>query len=131
MKAESATDLLTRDILLLELKRTRELVDLREQVHATRESLKPLNLIKSIVKGVSHSSDTEGDIGKTAFGVAAGYFLKKLVFGSSANPLKKLAGITFQTLVTNTTVKNSEKIKETSIGVLKMAKALILSNKSN
>jgi len=131
MKAESATDLLTRDILLLELKRTRELVVLKEQVHTTRESLKPINLVKSIIKGVTNSREVEGGIGKAAFGVATGYLLKKLVFGSSANPLKKLAGLTFQTLVTNATVKNSEKIKETSIGVFKRVKALILSKKNN
>ena len=129
MKNETATDILNRDILLLEQRRFEQFQDLKEQLHVTYESLKPINLIKNTFKDVTHSPDIKDGIGKAAIGMVSGYLLKRVVFGSSANPIKKLAGVAFQTLVTNVAAKNSDKIKEKGINLFKIAKSLILPNK--
>lgn len=47
MKKESATDILSRDIQLLEIKRADALEAFKENVHLGFESLKPMHLIKS------------------------------------------------------------------------------------
>jgi len=129
MKTETATDSLNRDILLLEEKRCKEFNNLKEQLHTTYESLKPINLIKSTIIDVTQSPDIKEGMGKAAIGMASGYLLKKLVFGSSINPFKKLAGVAFQAIVTNVAAKNSDKIKETGINIFEIAKALIMPKK--
>ena len=126
MKKENATDILARDILLLEAKRAGELSDLKNQVHLAFESIRPINLIKSTIEDVTHSPDVKGGIGKAAIGVATGFIVKKLLFGGhSLNPLKRLAGVALQTIVTNVAANNSDKIKEGGATLFEMAKALI------
>jgi len=129
MKALNATDILNRDILLLEAKRAGAQQILKEQLHSAFESLKPLNLIKSTIEDVTHSPEIKNGIGKAAIGAAAGFLLKKLVFGSSVNPLKKLAGVAFQAIVTNIAAKNSDKIKDTGVNIFEIAKSLIIPKK--
>ncbi len=129
MKTESAIDVLNRDILLLEESRFIQFNDLKEQLNTTYESLKPINLIKSTFKDATEFPDIKAGIGKAAIGMASGYLLKKLIFESSANPLKKLAGVAFQALVTNVAAKNSDKIKETGINIFEIAKGLIMPKK--
>lgn len=129
MKTESAIDILNRDILLLEAKRYEQFEDLKNQLHITYESIKPMNFIKNAFKDATESPDIKGGIGKVAIGMATGFIVKKLLFGSSINPLKKLAGVAFQALVTNVAVKNSDKIKDVGVTVFEAAKKLILGNK--
>jgi len=129
MKLESATDILTRDILLLKARRAGEMDALKEQVHVIYESIRPINLIKSTLKEATEMPDIKGNIGKAAIGMAAGYVLKKILFGPSINPLKNIAGAAFQTLITNVVAKNSDTIKEKSFIVFEMAKALIMPKK--
>ncbi len=125
MKAITATEILTREINFLERKRSEEFKNLKEQLHVTVESLKPVNLLKSTFEDVTQSPDLQSDIGKAAIGMVSGYFLKKLVFRSSINPFKILAGVAFQALATNLAAKNSDKIKETGINLFAIVKDLI------
>lgn len=129
MKPQTSTDILSRDILLLEAKRKMEFADLKEHLHSTYESLRPINLIKSTFEDVTHSPDIKGGIGKAAIGMATGYLLKKVVFGSSINPLKNIAGAAFQALVTNVAAKNSDKIKEGGLNIVEIAKSLFMSRR--
>ena len=96
MKPETATQILHREIIFLERKRSEEFKELKEQLHTTYESLKPINLLKSTFEVVTKSPDIKRDIGKAAIGMFSGYLLKKLVFTSSMNPLKILAGLCLQ-----------------------------------
>ena len=125
MKTETATQILHREIIFLERKRSEEFKELKEQLHTTYESLKPINLLKSTFEEVTQSPDIKRDIGKAAIGMFSGYLLKKLVFTSSVNPFKILAGVAFQALATNVAAKNSDKIKETGINIFEIVKALI------
>lgn len=131
MKKENASDILARDILLLEARRAGELRELKEQVHLTFESIRPINLIKSTIHDVTHSPDVKGGIGKAAIGVATGFIFKKLLFGGhSINPLKRLAGVALQTIVTNVAANNSDKIKEGGATLFEIAKSLIQKKKA-
>jgi len=55
-------DLLNESIRLLQQKQALELIQLKEQFHATYESLKPLNLIKSTLHEVADSSEIKNNI---------------------------------------------------------------------
>ncbi len=113
MKQESPNDQLKRAIMLLEIKRDEEMKDLKEHFRKTYESFKPVNLIKNTLKEVIHSPDVRNGIGKTAIGVASGYLVKNLLFRSSYNPIKIVAGVVLQTIVTRLATDNLDKIKST------------------
>lgn len=129
MKKESAIDILNRDILLLEVKRNQQLLDLKDQLHHTYESLQPVNLIKGVFKSATESPDFANGLSKAALGVTSGHLIRKLLFGSSHNPLKKMAGIAIQAIVTNVVSNNSEKIQESGKGLFDTIKSLITSKK--
>jgi len=126
MKTESTSEILDRDILLLEQRQSEQFKNLKEQLHAVHESLKPINLIKNTVMGAIQSPDLKSGIGKATIGMVSGYLLKRIVFGSSTNLLKRFSGLAFQTLAANLVAKNSDKIKNTGINIFEMVKALIL-----
>jgi len=125
----TVSEILARDILLLEIKRESELAGLKEELVSTFQSLKPINLIKSTIDEVTQSPEIRGGIGKAAFGMVAGFVLKKIVFGSPEGMLKKSAGAIFQTLATNITTRNSDKIVEKSSNFFQIAKAFLTPRK--
>ena len=130
MKKETAAEVLRRDIVKLEARRSEDLHLLKEQLHDTYESLKPANIIKSIFKSATESPELTTGIGKAAMGVTAGHLIKKLIFGSSHNPLKKMAGVAIQAIVTNLVSNNSEKIQASGKNIFQTIKSLITSKKN-
>ncbi len=113
MKKHSPNDSLDEAIALIEIKRDKELIELKEQFNEILESLKPVNLIKDTFKAVSASPDLKNDIGKTALGVASGLLVKNILFRNSHNPLKIIASIVLQTVASSFASKNSDEIKST------------------
>jgi hypothetical protein len=106
------TEALDEAIALLEIKRMEDLAALKNQLHVSYESLKPVNILKNTFREVTQSPDLRKGIGTAAMGIASGYLMKNIFFHSTRNPLMKLAGMLFQTATTNMVVKNSDKIKE-------------------
>ncbi|MBC7696026.1 MAG: hypothetical protein H7141_11340 [Burkholderiales bacterium] len=129
MKKENAIDILNRDILLLEAKRNEQFLELKEEMLQTIESLKPVNFIKNVFKSATESPEITNGFSKAALGVTSGHLIKKLLFGSSHNPLKRMAGIAVQAIVTNLVSNNTEKIQESGKGIFNTLKSLIISNK--
>lgn len=129
MKKESAIDILNRDILLLEAKRNVQFLELKGEVNQTIESLKPINLIKGIFKSATESPELKNGLSTAALSVTSGHLIKKLLFGSSHNPLKRMAGAAVQAIVTNLVSNNSEKIQESGQGILNTIKSFISSKK--
>jgi len=113
MKKNSPNDSLDEAIVLLELKRDLELLQLKQQLNEVLESLKPINLIKDTFNAVTASPDLKNGIGKTVLGVASGLLVKNILFRNSYNPLKVVAGIVLQTVASGLAAKNSDKIKST------------------
>ena len=130
MKSETASQILSREISYLERKKSQEFKSLKEQLHITYESMKPINLLKSTFKDITHSPEIKHDFTKAAIAMFTGYLVKKLVFKSSVNPLKILAGAVFQTFATNIAAKNSDKIKDAGISIFEMVKGLIMPKKT-
>ena len=110
MKKIRPKEKLSKAIILLEIIRKEELNSFRRQLLLTSESLKPVNLIKSIFREFTYSVDLNSNIGSTAIGMVSGYLVKNILFRATRNPLKIIAGILLQTFVTNVATKNSDKI---------------------
>lgn len=125
MTKESAMSILQNDILLQEAKRNNDFLILKEQLNTTYESLRPINFIKNTIKDVTASPDIKEGIGKTLIGIATGFLAKKIMLGSSENPLKKIAGMALQAIVTKIATNNSDKIKDSGINIFYTIKSLI------
>lgn len=108
---KNETDALNVRIRVLEEKRTKELRALQEQFQITKESLKPLNLIKSTISEISSSSEIKSNVLGSAIGIGTGFLSKKLLIGNSHNPIKNLFGTIVQFAIGNVVSKNANEIK--------------------
>lgn len=90
----------------LEIRQSEEGQQLKQQFRLTYESVKPINLIKSIFKEAAESADLKNNILNTALGLATGFVSKTAFVGLSNNPMKKLLGNAILFGVTNVMAKN-------------------------
>src|SRR4051812_17202683 len=107
MKLNTTTEKLDIDIALLKSKQSKELILLKDQFHLTYDSLKPINLIKSLFHEVADSPEIKSNIVSNVIGLSTGYMTKKVLFGATRNPITKLLGTLFQLGVTNVISKHS------------------------
>jgi hypothetical protein len=105
------TDSLQLAITELEIRRENELVVLKEQISAVHESLKPVNLIKSVIKDTTESPELKGGLTNAAIGLSVGFLLRKLLFRQTNNPIKNIMGNILQSIVSNIAARNADKIK--------------------
>jgi hypothetical protein len=110
----SELQVLTESIEQLKIKRSHELILLRDQFHLTYESIKPINLIKHTFKEVSSSTEIKDGVLNNVVGLTTGYLTKAVLIGSSASPIKKILGTLLQFTVATLVAQNSDSIK--SIG---------------
>ncbi|MGZ5222227.1 MAG: hypothetical protein ACXWC7_19225 [Chitinophagaceae bacterium] len=129
MKKETALEILRRDIIILEAKRQEDFRELKVQLDTTYESLKPANLIKGMFKSATESPELATGLTKAAMGVTSGHLIKRMLFGASHNPLKKLAGVAVQAIVTNLVSNNSEKITDTGKNIFNIIKSFVTNKK--
>ncbi|MBW6500024.1 MAG: hypothetical protein K0B05_01415 [Bacteroidales bacterium] len=101
-------------IQILEEEQTVRGEQLKEQLHLTFESLKPVNLIKSTIKDISSSPYLIDNILGTATGLASGYLSRKIIVGASGNILRKLFGVVLQLGVTNLVARHPDEVKSLS-----------------
>lgn len=111
MKKPNPISQLQEKILLLEAKQQNDKVLLKEQFKLSFESLKPLNLVKDAFNELTNLSGFGGETLDTSLGIAAGYFSRKIVVGSSTNPFKKILGSLVQAGVTSYVLNNTDQIK--------------------
>ena len=105
MSSISSSAELKEAIQLLEMEQMVIGQDLKEQVNVISESLRPVNLIRSTLSDVASSDYIIGNLAGTALAVGTGYISRKLITGSSLNPIRKLIGSAFQLAVTIGTTK--------------------------
>jgi hypothetical protein len=99
-------------ILELEVQQKENLQLLKEDLQEIVENLTPLNLIKNVIADSEISSENIGqNILNDAIGISSGYITKRLMFGSSNNPVKKVMGSMFQFIVAKFVSKQSERIE--------------------
>ncbi len=108
MKNEAV--LLKEKILLLQAKQASELKLLKEELHSTHELLKPLNFIKNTMFEVASIPDIKSKILSGALGLLTGYLSKKVLFGTSKNPITKMLGTALQFAIANVVVKKADDI---------------------
>lgn len=118
MKQKNETYELNEAIFLLENKRADELILLKEQLHLVHETLKPINIIKRTFHEVTTSPEIKNNFINNTIGLVTGYLTKKVIFGGSHNPLKKLFGAFLQFAVTNIISKHSDGIKSVGENIL-------------
>jgi hypothetical protein len=115
---KNETDALDEAILVLQEKRAHELGVLREHFKDTYTSFKPINLIKSTLKEISASPEIKSDMISNAIGIGTGLIAKRLIVGSSHNPVKRLFGTVLHFAIANVVAKHTGDIKSTGQGLL-------------
>ncbi|MFV8361073.1 hypothetical protein [Flavobacterium sp. LS1P3] len=111
MKKIHQTEILKETIILMKMKQAEELVQLKDQYQYTIESLKPLNLIKNAFGLMATSPEIKGNILNNIVGMTTGYLTKKVLLGSTHNPIKRILGTMLQFVITNLVTKHSEASK--------------------
>ena len=109
-------------ILLLEVKRALQEELLKEQLKATSESLKPINIIRNTFKEMTATPELKKEAMNAAIGYATGVVAKKVFVGKTNNPLTKLLGVVLEMAVANKVARNVDGIK--SIGSVILEKLL-------
>ncbi len=110
---------LNEAIRILENKQKLEGELLKEEFKSTVENLKPVNLIKTAIHDFTSSPGLKVNLIDTTLSVVAGLLSKKVVVGSSHNPIKQILGTLLQMGVTSIVSKNSTEIKSSVLNLVK------------
>ena len=111
MKNKNATDALNELIIVQEMKYANDLVQLKEQFDVAYDSVKPINLIKNLFHEVTASPEIKNDLLSNVIGFGTGFLSKRLLLGTSHNPIKKVFGTLFEFAVANLASKHTDGIK--------------------
>lgn len=100
-------------ILDLEDRRQREKLQLVDNFHAFKESLTPINLIKSTINKVKDSPGITGTVLKASLGLGVGLLSRRLLLGRATGILKKILGSAIEMGVARLVTRKSDTIKST------------------
>ena len=106
-------------ILELEQKRVLQEKELLLHLHQTYNSLKPVNMLKSAVHGLTSEPNLGNNVINALIGLGTGIISKKLVIGGSHNIFKKLMGVAVEFGVAGLVTKKGEEIKSVIGSTLK------------
>ena len=87
MENINSTAELREAIQILKAEQANHLQQMREKFYYTRQSLRPVNLIGSSLKGMVSSPNLFKNILGTAFGLFAGYLSSKAIFIGASNSI--------------------------------------------
>lgn len=118
MEKQYTVESLREEIQALEVKQAREGKLVKEQLMITYENLKPINILKNIVKDLYSSDNYTQDFMEIVAGMTTGFVTKKLIIGKSKNPLLKLAGLALQFGMTTLVSKKYNVIKDSVVRFL-------------
>jgi len=112
------SDSLKTAIAELKEKERREKQELVNNFNALKESLKPVNLIKSTFHNVTSTPGIGGTLFNTALSLGTGVLSKKLLIGSSNSIIKKVAGYAVKAGVTGIVASKANKIKYVGLNLI-------------
>ena len=115
MENQYTAETLKEAIKKLEIKQAEEGQLVKEQLLITYENLKPVNILRNIAKDVYSSENYTQDFVEIIAGMTSGFITKKLVVGSSKNPVLKLVGLAIQFGITTLVSKKFSVIKDSVI----------------
>lgn len=118
MQKITAAETLKQSILVLECKQIEDRKLLADQFSAAYESLKPINVLRKMIKEIASPSKLKDDLIQTGIGLISGYLSRKMLVRSSKNPFLRLAGIFVQSGVMNFVANNSTSIKAMGLQVI-------------
>jgi hypothetical protein len=107
MKQLDQSNLLKESIRLLEDKQSEELQSMRTHFLLLSEQAKPINLIKSTIHDLTTAPDLRHDLFGSMIGLLGGYLSRKMIIGSTLNPIKNGIGALLQFVVGNTISKHT------------------------
>jgi len=110
-------------IILLEIKRAEEEKALREHLHVAYESMRPINIIKSVYKEVAVSENLKDELINTSTGLVIGYASKTLFESVSHSPIRKLLGTAILFGITNLVRKNPDAVKSVAGSLFKVIRS--------
>ena len=106
-------------ILELEGRSKREKEQLADNFHAFKESISPMNLIKSTFNKVKETPGVSGSMLKAALGLGVGILSKKLIIGKSSSLIKTVLGSALKVGVMGAVAKNSDTLQVKGVRLLK------------
>ena len=117
---ETITDIksLKQRIAFLEQKRETEKQAITDGFSNLLESLKPVNLIKSLFRSVKGSPDLKSDIMHGIVGLGTGFLTNKLLLGRMHGPLKTVLSMLLNFGITKAAVSYPETIKNKGLSFL-------------
>lgn len=106
----------SRDSLLeaiekLEGEQKAHLRAIKKDMHDAYESLKPANVLRTLVAELFTSPEIRKDIFQSGVGLGAGVLAKKMIVGKPDNVFKRIAGHLIQVSVANMVNSNEEAIE--------------------
>lgn len=101
MHSITSVDALHEAIAALERRRREQEQGLYDSFVDVVESLKPVNVIKTIARDLAGSPGVRHQALSAGLGLVAGYAVRKLLFGAQAGPLKKILGAALQVGITS------------------------------
>lgn len=110
---------LSQAIAVLEIRQQEEKLQIKGEISEFVESLKPINILRSVVRSVKDSPETKEDIIHGVVGLGTGFLANKVLLGSLHGPLKKILGFLMQSAITSATVKYPEVIKNKGIDIFR------------
>lgn len=115
MENQYTAESLKAAIKALEIKQAEEGKLFKEQLLITYENLKPVNILKNIVKDFYSSDNYQQDFMEIVAGMTSGFITKKIIIGKSKNPLLKLVGLAIQFGITTLVSKKYIAIKDSIV----------------
>jgi hypothetical protein len=102
--------LLDETISSLRIKQQTDLAELKLQLNAVHELLRPINIIRSTLNEVAESPEIKNNILNNLIGLSTGFISNKLLFGAAHNPIIKVLGKLVQVGVSNVVAKHSDNL---------------------
>jgi len=122
MKKITTSSELKQAIHQLELEQAQLGIELHDQFNMAYNSLKPINLIKSVFKEVTGADDDSGSLLSNSLGFGAGYISKVLIQATLRRPLNRLIGNAVMFGMQSLISKNPETLKAIGSGIIGLFK---------
>jgi hypothetical protein len=122
MKKITTASELKAAILELELEQSQLEIELHDQFNLAYESLRPINLIRSVFKDITETDDTHVNLLNSVLVIGAGYLSKVLFQGKKKKPLKSMLGTALVFGLQTFISKNPETLKAIVAGLLDLFK---------
>lgn len=117
--ALSITNSIELEAAIVELEK-RQVVQksiLKSQWNDTKESLKPLNILKDAAHRIVDPGSPLGMVLKAAGGISMGFLTQKLLLGKTSSLPAKILGTALNLTTTGTVYSNAEKLKAYGLAI--------------